>query len=230
MCAHESATLCARRSEVNLRESGLCFHSVDHRDQTRSTRLDGKHLSLLSHLASLWCHHLDMALKVPHIEGSASSSLHSGHHELKACSESFATINQHEPFPLVSWLSQVFWYSGRRLIHVGFCMQAFKLVKCECIQFIDTIDHVSAPVRMTAHLWMQLHVCACMCLEVRRQSQLLFPRSCLPGFLRQFVTGWSQLGRLVWLASDPRHLPMAGSAVLELQICTTTLGLFLCRS
>lgn len=113
---------------------------------------------------------------------------------------------------------------------MGFCMQAFKLVKCECIQFIDTIDHVSAPVRMTAHLSMQLHVCACMCLEVRGQSQLLFPRSCLPGFMRQFVTGWSQLGRLGCLASDPRHLPTTGSAVLKLQICTTTLGLFLCRS
>lgn len=35
---------------------------------------------------------------------------------------------------------------------MGFCMQAFKLVKCEYIQFIDTIDHVSAPVRMTAYL------------------------------------------------------------------------------
>lgn len=99
---------------------------------------------------------------------------------------------------------------------MGFCMQAFKLVKCEYIQFIDTIDHMSAPVQMTAHLCVQLHVCACMCLETRGQSQLLFPKSCLSEFLRQFVTGWSQLGRLGCLASDPRHLPTAGSAVLEL--------------
>lgn len=43
----------------------------------------------------------DMALKVPHVEGSVSSSPLSEHHELKACSESFETISQHETFSLV---------------------------------------------------------------------------------------------------------------------------------
>lgn len=109
---------------------------------------------------------------------------------------------------------------------MGFCMQAFKLVKCKYIQFIDTIDHVSAPVQMTVHLYVQLHVCACMCLEARGQSQLLFPRNCLSEFLRQFVTGWSQLGRLGCLASDPRHLPTAGSAVWSYKYAPPHLAYF----